>query len=83
MQCPAVYRRPSFLYPNTLVALTVLSQLSRDMEEGERAGLEDLEDRGRGRLVSVVVVVKQGIMAKEERLLLRDSLGEELKVGME
>jgi hypothetical protein len=65
MQWPAVYRLPSFLYPNTLVALTVLSELSRDMEEGERGVLEDLEDRGRGRFVSVVVVVKQGIMAED------------------
>jgi hypothetical protein len=53
------------------------------MEEGERGVLEDLADRGRGRLVSVVVVVKQGIMAKEERLLLRNSLEEDVKVGME
>jgi hypothetical protein len=63
--------------------LTVLSELSRDMEEGERGVLEDLEERGRGRFVSVIVVVKQGIMAKEERLLLRDSLGGDVKVGME
>jgi hypothetical protein len=53
------------------------------MEEGERGVLVDLEDRGRGRFVSVVVVVKQGIMAKEERLLSRDSLGGELEVWME
>jgi len=55
------------------------------MEEGERGILEDLEDRGRGRFVSVVVVVKQGIMdmAKEERLLLGDNLGGYVKVGME
>jgi hypothetical protein len=53
------------------------------MEEGERGVLEDLEERGRGRFVSVVVVVKQGIMAKEERLLLRESLGGDVKVGME
>jgi hypothetical protein len=63
--------------------LTVLSELSRDMEEGEWGVLVDLEDRGRGRFVSVVVVVKQGIMAREERLLLRDSLGGDVKVGME
>jgi hypothetical protein len=53
------------------------------MEEGEWGVLVDLEDRGRGRFVSVVVVVKQGIMAREERLLLRDSLGGDVKVGME
>jgi hypothetical protein len=53
------------------------------MEEGERGVLEDLEDRGRGRFVSVVVVVKQGITAQEERLLLGDSLGGEVKVKME
>jgi hypothetical protein len=44
------------------VALTVLSELSRDME-GERGDFESLEDRGR--FVSVVVVVKQGIMADD------------------
>jgi len=42
-----------------------LSELSRDMEEGEREVLENLGDRGRGRFVSVVVVVKQGIMVME------------------
>jgi len=67
MQWPAVNRRPSFLYPNTLVALTVLWELFRVMEgaRGDMEDLGDLEDLevwGRGRLVVVVVVVKQGIM---------------------